>query len=145
MSQGYSEALRLDDKLVLNFDYYADSSKSGGLNATQIADAPTVTNTTHWTSGIRHGKSGDALLDYDVSGKAVLYTDVTVLTGEGKRVDVNRLVPQAAYLRDFRGLDRSLNIELTFSSVYLKAPIDLMVIPAFFDTMDFFDIPLTNG
>lgn len=149
LPQGYSQSLHLDGQAsVLSFQYYADSSKYavGNGDAAQIADAPTISKSTGWSEGIRHGKNGDALLNYDdVNGKAVLYTDVTVLTGEGKLVDANKLVPTAQYLRDFRGLDNSLNIELTFSSAYMKAPIDLMVIPAFFDSMDFFDVPLTNG
>lgn len=162
-SQGFTQGLYLDGTAVLYFDWgtNADYYAANPAYDTLIGEQPYQYNQ-QWATNYQYGNAPLGGLNADGSYSLVysiysdtdvfLSTDVTILTQAGQKLDAGALVPSLIdpqanghFLRDFRGLDNSYDIELTFRSIYLSAPIDLLVIPEIFNNMDMFDLPIATS
>lgn len=147
--QYYHELLYLNDQLVLALDY--SSSASAG-NSLLVADDPNLGYSPYGYPyvSINGSYTGQDNTQYSISYGdgygSFLTTDIYVLQQDGTVLDQGALGLQpGGYLSAFRGLDNQLDIELAFRWDGMNAPIDLLVIPAIFDQMDFFDAPLNPG
>jgi hypothetical protein len=170
-TQGFSQGLYLDGQAIFYFDYLDnkasyDSYRVNDPNACTgcnvvVTSAPIASNSPYsydqWY--VTNTQTMDA--NYNTVGQTYTYntqccgngtpfltTNMVVLDNVGNLQNLYNVAPNMDYNqlpRDFKGIDNSLNIELTYVSPYMKAPIDLMIIPEVFDAMDMFDVPSTTG
>lgn len=166
--QGYSQGLYLNGRPVFYFEYLTDKSyfDHERQNDPLDCDYCTIVQTSlpisnqpysydYWSVSSNQFALGGAVHDYYSDyyyySPPFLSVDVRVLDQSGQAQDIYSVVPAyrddryAGLPRDFKGVDNAFNIELTFRSQYLRAPIDLLVIPEVFDLMDFFDVPWVNN
>jgi hypothetical protein len=73
-------------------------------------------------------------------GPTFLSMEFRVMTNDGTQQDLSGM-PAGLTQGSFRGLDNSLNLEVTFNAPNFSAPIDILFIPAVFDAMDILDLP----
>ncbi len=145
LPQGFSQRLDINDQAVHYFDWLADASAFVTENAAGAYVAYPPDTYDDWDSFSFDEADGSVRFEYSIFSSVFLETDVRLLAQDGTVVPLTDKVSEPAFLRDLKGFDNAYNLEVTFRSVYLSAPIDLLIIPEIFDAFDFYDLPVQSG
>lgn len=123
----------------------SQSTVNDYMNAGQVLSTGSWGYYSSWNTTQTVTPDGGISLAIDTFGPAFLTMEFRVLDADGTLHDLSDL-PSGLVQGDFRGLDESLNLEVTFNAPNFSAPIDLMFIPSVFDSMDILDLLVpSNG
>jgi len=108
-----------------------------GLTMADYSSIQSAWNTNTYATA--DGGVGIVLDDYSSS---FLAAEFRVLENDGYMYDLSSMAAGNVMFQDFKGLDSSLNLELTLDAPGFSAPIDLMMVPEVFDAMDILALPV---